>query len=493
MDQKAEEIKKLKIGQLAKISGVPVSTIKFYLKEGLIEAPVRSSGRMSYYGREHVDRIALIKKLQQERFLPLNVIKKIVSTGDISDAGAQGGQEEELTAGPAFIDFRISMAELTAQTGYDPDKIRQLDKAGFIHPCQTLQGEMFDALDSRIVGLFKIREDAGIPFSHTIQVMSIYQKHLERAINEDVALCMKNFITRKDDANLIKYITEGDKTATEYLKLAKIKLTRMRIDAVIGKHESIPVHVVEALHFRSLEEAAKRLREKNDSIAGASPLELVFTVYSAVPKAGRKKTPGRQSVDPGRSIRNIVHGILDITEGAYDQALVSFQKVDETNDYFPVACALAALAHICRVSRVAGLTNFIDEMKKAALFIEKSKKGAVNKAAELFASYCRLIGFALRPNFFNIEKDARNEFNFIVKTKKKLLAAAKTHEEIHPFLHELHLKSCYFLVLMHLEYKMFEEAEEMVDFMIEHDEDIFYNVWARKKKADIVLLREKSM
>ena len=68
----------VKIGELARTAGVPVATIKHYLREGLI-APTRKSGRtMSWYDPALVSRIRVIKELQRERFLPLDVIKDTI-------------------------------------------------------------------------------------------------------------------------------------------------------------------------------------------------------------------------------------------------------------------------------------------------------------------------------------------------------------------------------------------------------------------------------
>jgi DNA-binding transcriptional MerR regulator len=65
----------LKISELAERSGVPVATIRHYLREGLLPEPVKTSRNMAYYPPEYVERIMLIKRLQEERFMPLRVIK----------------------------------------------------------------------------------------------------------------------------------------------------------------------------------------------------------------------------------------------------------------------------------------------------------------------------------------------------------------------------------------------------------------------------------
>src|SRR3712207_5378922 len=68
----------LKMKELAEASGVSAGTIKHYLREGLLPEPVKTSRNMAYYPREFVARIRLIKQLQEERFMPLKVIREVL-------------------------------------------------------------------------------------------------------------------------------------------------------------------------------------------------------------------------------------------------------------------------------------------------------------------------------------------------------------------------------------------------------------------------------
>jgi DNA-binding transcriptional MerR regulator len=68
----------LKMSELAERSGVSPGTIRYYLREGLLGDGgdiVRTSRNMAYYPPDYVERIALIKRLQEERFMPLRVIR----------------------------------------------------------------------------------------------------------------------------------------------------------------------------------------------------------------------------------------------------------------------------------------------------------------------------------------------------------------------------------------------------------------------------------
>jgi DNA-binding transcriptional MerR regulator len=71
----------LRISELAERSGVSAATIKHYLREGLLgdeDDVLRTSRNMAYYPEQFVDRVRLIKRLQEERFMPLRVIRDVL-------------------------------------------------------------------------------------------------------------------------------------------------------------------------------------------------------------------------------------------------------------------------------------------------------------------------------------------------------------------------------------------------------------------------------
>ncbi len=74
MDQ---PMQKLGITELCQHSGVPVSTIKYYIKMGLLPKPVKTGKTRGYYHPNHLNRLVLIKKLQKEENMPLKKIREI--------------------------------------------------------------------------------------------------------------------------------------------------------------------------------------------------------------------------------------------------------------------------------------------------------------------------------------------------------------------------------------------------------------------------------
>jgi DNA-binding transcriptional MerR regulator len=71
----------LKMSELAERSGVSAGTIKHYLREGVLggdDEIRRTSRNMAWYPPDFVERIGSVKRLQEQRFMPLRVIAQLM-------------------------------------------------------------------------------------------------------------------------------------------------------------------------------------------------------------------------------------------------------------------------------------------------------------------------------------------------------------------------------------------------------------------------------
>lgn len=73
---------KLKMKDLERLTGVGREAIRYYIHEGLLPEPERPARNVAWYDPAFVDRIRLIKELQEKRFLPLQVIKAMLGAGE---------------------------------------------------------------------------------------------------------------------------------------------------------------------------------------------------------------------------------------------------------------------------------------------------------------------------------------------------------------------------------------------------------------------------
>jgi DNA-binding transcriptional MerR regulator len=138
----------LRMGELARASGVSAATIKHYLREGLLPEPIKTSRNMAYYPADFVERIRMIKQLQEERYMPLRVIKDLleedpdrakalIELGDRLLEHALAGESERASAAeirdrydvPGDVLDRLAELEVLTpdERGYSPSDVRIIE------------------------------------------------------------------------------------------------------------------------------------------------------------------------------------------------------------------------------------------------------------------------------------------------------------------------------------------------------------------------------
>ncbi|TDD62303.1 MerR family transcriptional regulator [Kribbella antibiotica] len=75
----------MRIGELSKATGIPVPTIKYYLREGLLAPGELTSPNQASYGEVHIRRLRLIRALVDLAQVPVAQVKEIVESLDADD------------------------------------------------------------------------------------------------------------------------------------------------------------------------------------------------------------------------------------------------------------------------------------------------------------------------------------------------------------------------------------------------------------------------
>jgi DNA-binding transcriptional MerR regulator len=129
---------RLKMSELAERSGVSAGTIKHYLREGLLgsdDEVLRTSRNMAYYPEEFVGRIGLIKRLQEERFMPLRVIREVMAD-DPERAARMIELEDRILerAIEAGETRRVSRSAVRATYDVPRNVLERLEELGILTP-----------------------------------------------------------------------------------------------------------------------------------------------------------------------------------------------------------------------------------------------------------------------------------------------------------------------------------------------------------------------
>jgi DNA-binding transcriptional MerR regulator len=208
--------------ELAEASGVPVPTIKHYLREGLLPEPVKTSRNMAYYPPEFVDRIRLIKRLQEERFLPLKAIKNVLDSGpDRAEAMLELG-DQILDRALAGERSRTSAAEVRKRYGVPKEVLDRLAEIGVLTP----NSRGYSASDVTIIeAISRFRaggydEQIGFTVYDTLR----YKAALEELVRQEVDVVMERLAGEVPPERVVELLEAGAQPLKDFIAALHTKL-----------------------------------------------------------------------------------------------------------------------------------------------------------------------------------------------------------------------------------------------------------------------------
>jgi DNA-binding transcriptional MerR regulator len=219
--------KLLRMGALAQASGVSAATIKHYLREGLLPPPVKTSRNMAWYTPEYVDRIKLIKRLQEERYLPLKVIKRILKSepGQV-EARLQLEdsllvRSEQMAAGRG-----ISRKQAIKKLGLPEDVLDGFERIGLLDPVAGKNGPRYGQADAEfLAAISRFRESGyGEALGFTIYDALIYMRHLEALARDEVDVISEKLPGKLSADEAADLIERGHEPMRDLLSAMHMKL-----------------------------------------------------------------------------------------------------------------------------------------------------------------------------------------------------------------------------------------------------------------------------
>lgn len=223
----------LKISELAERSGVSAGTIKHYLREGLLEGDVvKTSRNMSWYPPEFVDRLRLIKRLQEERFMPLRAIREVLEE-DPERAARLVELEDRIVqrALETRPQQRISAAEVARRYDVPGNVLDRLAELGVLTPA----GKGYDPDDVAIIAAIARFRAGGYDerLGFTVFDTLRYREALEPLVAEEVRMLLDRLAGEVEPERAAEIIASGAEPLRELVgamhsKLLGAELRRQR-------------------------------------------------------------------------------------------------------------------------------------------------------------------------------------------------------------------------------------------------------------------------
>jgi DNA-binding transcriptional MerR regulator len=244
MKMKKKEVKGIKISDLAKITGVPKSTIHYYVKMGLLPSPLKTSQNMAYYDEKCAEQVCLIKELQERKFIPLEHIKHLlwhVINGKVP-------AKLLVNTHKMIFDFKsphekfLTLQQFIKKTGLSEDSVAKAKSLRLLLPAGPVRTP-FDSDDVRAGDILKKLIDVGMKLDE----LAYYPKMINEVVIKDLELHEKvTAALEKEDQvkffNVTEMMLESAGIAREYFfkRLFQINMVK-HIDAEIDEKKIINI------------------------------------------------------------------------------------------------------------------------------------------------------------------------------------------------------------------------------------------------------------
>ena len=239
----------LKISEVAEASDTSLTTVKYYVREGLIRPAKKTSPNMAYYAPEAVEQVRLIRRLQGERFYPLSVIRRLLRQGDPGEAEllhaiSKADQDD-------YYDL-LPLSQAITAAGLDGETAALLEAAGLLSPQRRGEETCCCRGELRLMELVRRRQDAGIPAAQTVKIFSLYESHLRKTARQDIESLLNDCMLSPGltTAQAVEIIHVSDQTLDDFIAMRRYALNAQVGNAFLERVERF---------LRQLENYARRL------------------------------------------------------------------------------------------------------------------------------------------------------------------------------------------------------------------------------------------
>jgi DNA-binding transcriptional MerR regulator len=210
------------MSELAEASGVSAGTIKHYLREGLLPEPVKTSRNMAYYPADFVDRIKLIKQLQEERFMPLKVIKGMLDDDPDRAKALVELEDRILERALAGEEKRTSAGEVKRRYNVPAEVLARLEELGIL----SRNSRGYSPSDVRIVEAISRFRAGGYDerIGFTVYDTLRYKRVLQELVKEEVSVLMERLVGEMDTEDAVELIEAGSAPLQELIAALHSKL-----------------------------------------------------------------------------------------------------------------------------------------------------------------------------------------------------------------------------------------------------------------------------
>ena len=226
----------LKMKELESRTGVSREAIRFYIREGILPAPEKPKRNVAHYSEEHVVRIKMIKKLQDEKFMPLGVIKEVLKTTNLSTINNLENFEQAFLSlvNGAPTSGRTRLADI--ESSFSQKELYEMHDLSIINIVELDEGAYVSGQDAAIINKWAQIKSLGfqdeLGYDHAF--LQRYVELTRQLANQEVDQFMQAFASSsvEESAELGARGVEG---ANELLALLHTRAIEQRVREFVNR------------------------------------------------------------------------------------------------------------------------------------------------------------------------------------------------------------------------------------------------------------------
>ncbi len=222
----------MRMRELERLTGVGRETIRFYIREGLLPEPDRASANSAFYNEAHVTRLKAIKRLQEERFLPLAIIRTLLDAED----GERWLHADAFPDLDAMLRARldpggegVTLDALAQQTGIPVDQLQGGIEEGILCPDRHGHFGPRDVAIARCLSELRaigFTEERGFDGSG-----AMYAQFVQWLVGQEMRLFFEHTAGTVSDAEALAMAERGISTINEMLSLMRTREILRQLEA----------------------------------------------------------------------------------------------------------------------------------------------------------------------------------------------------------------------------------------------------------------------
>ncbi len=292
--------RRMRMAELARVSGVPRETIHFYLREGLLPKPTKGGKTVAYYDESHVERLNLIRNLRDDKYLPLAVIRRMLHVDP-----ATRGRDVETLADVLSIDPTLRRDEPTTVT--DDESLRVALELGLLGDGVAVAPGTDPTQRRVLAAVAEAIALEGDARRLTLDDLQVCARELSRLVDREAGLFFDLVIRSGDMASSVAALRGGRGSVARFVTSYRDLMLRRVVDDVL---EAIQRRDAPAPRILRLgDECARRLgvarkqtalRSRAESGDAAAANDLVWHLFVLAPwgQLARLGRPIRELLRP---------------------------------------------------------------------------------------------------------------------------------------------------------------------------------------------------